>query len=269
MPLLQMRQEVARVVKFPAQKLSDRVMAMVSAVRAVVRVALLATFASAPAQADVVDPAPLDTVLIRHVHGGRVDYGALSRDPGPLRRYLAATENAAPERFSRDDQIAFWIDVYDARVLDGVIRHPGLASVLAADSAHGGPGFFKRTARSGGRALSLDAIEQELRSRWHEPRAHFALNCASTSCPALPPHALRGARLEAALDAATHGFLADSTRIAGDPTGCSSCRRSSSGTGRTSARRREPFRASSPVTGPAGRAHRRRRPCASCPTTGR
>jgi hypothetical protein len=185
---------------------------MVSAVRAVVRVALLATFASAPAQADVVDPAPLDTVLIRHVHGGRVDYGALSRDPGPLRRYLAATENAAPERFSRDDQIAFWIDVYDARVLDGVIRHPGLASVLAADSAHGGPGFFKRTARSGGRALSLDAIEQELRSRWHEPRSHFALNCASTSCPALPPHALRGARLEAALDAATHGFLADSTK---------------------------------------------------------
>jgi hypothetical protein len=173
---------------------------------------VLVVLALAPARADVVDPAPLDTVLTRFVHDGRVDYAALARDPGVLRRYLAATETAAPERFPRNDQIAFWIDVYDARVLDGVIRHPGLASVLAADTAHGGPGFFRRSARSGGREVSLDAIEQELRSRWREPRIHFALNCASTSCPALPPRALRGAHLDAALDAATRGFLADSTK---------------------------------------------------------
>lgn len=167
----------------------------------------------------MVDPAPLDTVLARFVHDGRVNYGGLARDPGSLHRYLAATETATPDRFGRNDQIAFWIDVYNARVLDGVIRHPGLSSVLAADTAHGGAGFFRHTARSGGRVLSLDAIEQELRSRWHEPRVHFALNCASTSCPALPPRALRGARLEAALDAAARGFLADSTKNRWGPDG--------------------------------------------------
>ncbi len=156
--------------------------------------------------------APLDTVLIGHLHDERVDYGALARDRGPLGRFLAAAREVRPDGWSREDQIAFWVNVYNARVLEGVVRRPGLKSVLDVGKTLGVPtlGFFREQARSGGRTLSLNDIEHEiLRKGFHEPRIHFVLNCASASCPALPARPLSGATLDSALDAAASAFLLD------------------------------------------------------------
>ncbi len=159
--------------------------------------------------------AALDTVLIRHLHDGRVDYGALARDRGPLERFLASAREARPDDWPREDRIAFWVNVYNARVLDGVIRRPGLESVLDVGKILGVPtmGFFREKARSGGRDLSLNDIEHEiLRKGFHEPRIHFVLNCASASCPTLPARALSGAALDSSLDAAASAFLVDRTK---------------------------------------------------------
>lgn len=159
--------------------------------------------------------AALDTVLARHVHDGRVDYGALARDRGPLARFLAATREARPESWSRHDQLAFWINVYNARVLDGVVRRPGLKSVLDVGKKLGMPtlGFFHEKGMSAGRELSLNDIEHDIVSRdFHEPRAHFALNCASASCPQLPAQALDGVTLDSALTAAAREFLSDRSK---------------------------------------------------------
>ena len=156
--------------------------------------------------------AALDTVLAQHLHDGRVDYGTLARDRGPLDRFLAASREARPENWPRSDQIAFWVNVYNARVLDGVIRRPGLRSVLDVGKTLGVPtlGFFHEKGVSAGRELALNDIEHEiLRKGFHEPRVHFVLNCASASCPALPARALSGATLEFALDAAAGAFLLD------------------------------------------------------------
>jgi hypothetical protein len=159
--------------------------------------------------------AALDTILTRYLDGGRVDYGALARDRGPLERFLAATRAVHPDDWPRADAIAFWINVYNARVLDGVVRRPGLKSVLDVGKVVGIPtlGFFREKSRSGGREVSLNDIEHEiLRREFRDPRIHFVINCASTSCPELPARPVSGAALDSLLDAATRAFLLDRTK---------------------------------------------------------
>ena len=172
---------------------------------------------STPGQAIAVDfsYASLDTALTRHVREGRVDYGALSRDRGPLSRFILAARDARPDGWSRAERIAFWVNVYNARVLDGVARRPGLKSVLDVGKTVGIPtmGFFREKAVSGSRRISLNDIEHEIiRKGFHEPRLHFVLNCASISCPALPTHPLLAAGLDSTLDAAARSFLLDRTK---------------------------------------------------------
>lgn len=159
--------------------------------------------------------AAFDTVLGRHLASGRVDYGALLEERGPLDRYLAAVAAADPRDWPRAEQFAFWINAYNARTIAGVLDHPGIASVLDVGRILGIPtmAFFRKKAMTGGRNLSLGSIEHDiLRERFGDPRVHFVLNCASTSCPELPSRPLTGATLDSALTAATARFLADPAR---------------------------------------------------------
>lgn len=187
-------------------------------------VAVLLGGVARPAPAEAFSHAALDSVLTRVLRDGRVDYGALLRDHADLDRYLAAVAaarpDARPNQWSREEQIAFWVNAYNARVLDGVIRRPGLKSVLDVRKVLGIPtlGFFRERRNTAGERRSLDDIEHRiLRARYAEPRLHFVLNCASVSCPALPERALTAATLEADLESATRRFLADSTRNRIDP----------------------------------------------------
>jgi hypothetical protein len=185
------------------------------AIRAALALATMLILAPAPASGEIVPVAAFDSVLTRFLHGERVDYRALARDPGALRRFLATCENARPERASRSEQIAFWVNVYNARVLDAVIRRPGLKSVMDAPAAGGAPavGFFDEKLKSAGRLLSLNEIERDiLRHRFKEPRVHFVLNCASIGCPRLPERALVAGSVDTTLDKALRRFLADPKR---------------------------------------------------------
>ncbi|NOT35094.1 MAG: DUF547 domain-containing protein [Candidatus Eisenbacteria bacterium] len=149
-----------------------------------------------------------------------MDYGGVARNRSPLERYLASAREARPEGWPRDEQVAFWVNVYNARVLDGVIRRPGLRSVLDVGRTLGIPtiAFFREKSIVAGRRLSLNDIEHgTLRARFKDARVHFVLNCASASCPLLPPEALSGDRLDAQLERATRQFLTDRTRNRIDP----------------------------------------------------
>ncbi len=159
--------------------------------------------------------AALDTVLAASLNIGQVDYGVLARDPGPLTRFLASTREVRPETWSRQERIVFWVNVYNARVLDGVRRRPGLKSVLDVGRTLGVPTlkFFREKRRTAGRSLSLNDIEHGiLRKQFPDPRLHFVLNCASASCPVLPARALQASSLDSTLDAATLLFLRDTTK---------------------------------------------------------
>jgi hypothetical protein len=177
--------------------------------------------APAPAGSEVIAVASFDSVLAHHLRDGRVDYAALARSPGALERFLADAATAEPERFGREEQMAFWINVYNARVLEGVIRRPGLGSVLDPGKVLGVPtlAFFRERARTARKDRSLNDIEHGiLRAQFADPRVHFVLNCASASCPELPPRAVTAADLDSVLEAARDRFLADSrhNRVAGN-----------------------------------------------------
>lgn len=156
------------------------------------------------------DHTVFDRLLSVYVdENGWVDYARLKRERPQLDSYLGSLATAEPQSFSSDrERFAFWIDAYNAFTLGDVVDsvYGKVKSVQAVE------GFFdKRRHKVGGASLTLDEIEQRCRS-FGDPRVHFALVCAATSCPKLQRFAYQAATLNDQLDRAAGDFLADSTR---------------------------------------------------------
>lgn len=147
------------------------------------------------------------TVLRRHVRDGRVDYRGLAADRQVLDAYLEALREVDVSQLPTDDhRLAFWINVYNASVVQGVLDHESLRSVKEID------GFFEAIRhRVAGGDLTLNEMEQAGRALgdW---RVHFALVCASLSCPTLRSDAYDPMRLDGQLTEQTIEFLQDPVR---------------------------------------------------------
>lgn len=175
--------------------------------------------AAAPAsvQREIAAAEGWDLLLRRHVREDRVDYDGFARDHAILRRYLEGLGGPIPA-LGRNDEITLWINAYNAATIDLIVRERAarrgrLRSIKDIPSPWSRPKW-----RIAGADRSLDEIEHEiLRKRFREPRIHFALVCASRSCPALRPTAYRSRFLDAQLDSAAREFLLDSTRNRFDP----------------------------------------------------
>ncbi len=158
----------------------------------------------------------MDTYLTEGTDGAPnlVDYAALKADPADraaLKAYIATLEKIDPKSLSRDDRFAFWANLYNAVTVDVVVDHIPVASIRDISIS---PGLFskgpwgKKLVTVGGRELSLDDIEHAiLRPDFKDARVHYAVNCASWSCPDLAPEPYRGATLDAALDAAARAYI--------------------------------------------------------------
>jgi hypothetical protein len=153
----------------------------------------------------------------------RVDYAAFARDRAALGAYLAQLARVTPSEFAalpRADQMALLINAYNAATIELILtEYPKHASIKDYGSlfrsAWGRP--FVRLL---GETLSLDQIEHgRLRGKrgYGEPRVHFAVNCASISCPMLREEAYVGARLDAQLEQQALRFLSDRTRNRFEP----------------------------------------------------
>ena len=144
---------------------------------------------------------------------GRVRYAALKQNPGDLNAFIqqlaAVSPENRPELFPTPAaQMAYWINAYNAFVLHTVVEAYPVESVR--DLKFGfGLLFFKRDRLvAGGRRVSLDDIEHGiLRRQFADPRIHFAINCASASCPPLARQPYRAETLEAQLDQAARAFI--------------------------------------------------------------
>jgi hypothetical protein len=161
------------------------------------------------------DHSTWDQLLRTHVDDqGRVAYRNLQeRDLQTLRRYLDSLSTAVPDSWPRDEQLAFWINAYNAALVWAVLQGQSAESLL------GRARLFK-TWKVGiaGRARSPDEIEHKiLRQRFADPRIHFAIVCASGSCPRLRQEAYVASRLDVQLDDQARGFIADRTRNIIDP----------------------------------------------------
>lgn len=143
-----------------------------------------------------------DLLLKRHVASGLVDYEGFRQDRAALDRYVVSLQDVQPSQLgSREAQLAFWINAYNANVVKGVLDRYPIASVKEVK------GFFDRIRfRVAGRELTLNEIEGEGRALgdW---RIHFAVVCASSSCPLLRAEAYAADRLDAQLAEQTRQFL--------------------------------------------------------------
>jgi hypothetical protein len=153
------------------------------------------------------DAAAFDAVLAARARGGGFDYrDATGQDRKRLGAYLANLGDAAPGSLSPDEREAFWINAYNASAIALVLEHYPVKSIRDVAGAFDG---VRR--RLGGEMLTLDDVENRLRAL-KDARIHFAIVCASRSCPALRPDAYRAGGLSAALDEQARAFLADPSK---------------------------------------------------------
>lgn len=143
-----------------------------------------------------------------------VDYAALqasAADRAKLDGYLERLADVEVGRLDRDEQFAYWANLYNALTVDLVAENYPVRSIRNINIS---PGLFStgpwgaELIEVEGRAVSLDDIEHRiLRPGWRDPRVHYALNCASIGCPDLAPKAYTGKTLDAALEQAARAYI--------------------------------------------------------------
>lgn len=144
----------------------------------------------------------------------RVDYAAAKRaGRSALGDYIDRLAAVAISDYNRDQQFAYWINLYNALTVDVVLEHYPVASIRDIDISPGlfsdGPWGAELVAVEGV-ALTLDDIEHRiLRPIWEDPRIHYAVNCASVGCPDLRGRAFTAAQADAMLTAGARDYIND------------------------------------------------------------
>ena len=157
---------------------------------------LLLPAAPGGAQGGGVDHGAFSTLLARHVRDGLVNYDAF-RDSPEFAGYLRTLARTDPARLPRNEQLAFWINAYNAYTIAQINAHGERASIKNINKSLGflktGGAWSEPMATVGGTRYTLDQIEHErIRPVFSEPRVHFALVCAALGCPPLRSEAVRG-----------------------------------------------------------------------------
>ncbi|MCP4744830.1 MAG: DUF547 domain-containing protein [Desulfobacteraceae bacterium] len=149
-------------------------------------------------------------LLSKHVHKGKVDYTGFQNDEKELDKYLNYLARIIPDTLDRNESKAFYINLYNAWTIKLVLSgYPNLGSIKDLGNFLWTP-WKKKLVKLNGRKVTLDYIEHDiLRPVYKDPRIHFAINCASQSCPPLSPQPYTGKTLDQQLDAATAAFIND------------------------------------------------------------
>ena len=152
------------------------------------------------------------TGMVSGIKLSLVDYGAVKIDPD-YARTLGALAEARPGSLASDaERIAFWVNAYNLAAIKAVLDRYPAGSIKDGGSLLS-PIWKKKLATVGGAAYSLDDIEHGiLRKMFKEPRVHFAIVCASLSCPDLRAEPYDPARLDAQLDEQATAFLSNATK---------------------------------------------------------
>ncbi|GAB4431760.1 MAG: DUF547 domain-containing protein [Turneriella sp.] len=157
-----------------------------------------------------------NTLLKKYVRAGTregiktnlVRYGALAKDPLWPAAQQAVTGFDPAKLSGKRELLAFWINVYNIAAIRKVLEIYPTSSITAR-----GDGVWKAPAiRIASKDYSLDEIEHRLLRPMGDARIHFAIVCASLSCPDLRAEAYTAARLESQLTGQTRAFVANKTK---------------------------------------------------------
>jgi len=159
-----------------------------------------------------------DKLLKRHVSPqGWVDYAGFKMDEEILAVYLENLEKTKPDELSRLEALAFWINAYNAFTVQLILDHYPVESIrdiggLIQIPFVNSPWDIKFITIDG-ENYDLNNIEHGiLRKKFEDPRIHFAIVCASYSCPRLRNEAYFPDRVEDQLKEDTYKFINDPTR---------------------------------------------------------
>lgn len=163
----------------------------------------------------IIDEKPINihegwnTLLQKYVsENGNVDYEGFKNEREKLLSYFKVLNQTLPkETDSKAYTLAFWINAYNAFTIDLILRHYPIKSIKDIKNP-----WDQRYWKLGGKWYNLNDIEHEILRKMNEPRIHFAIVCASISCPKLQNKAFTASKLEQQLTDATKGFLSDDTR---------------------------------------------------------
>ena len=160
-----------------------------------------------------VDHTAWQDLLGRYVRDGVVDYAGFKAEEDRLDQYLRLLERVNPDLLDRDEAYAFYINVYNAWTVRLILtRWPDVRSIKDLGSVFQSP-WKKKIVRLFSTVTTLDQVEHGiLRPRFQDARVHFAVNCASKSCPPLRSEPYVGARLNEQLDEAASNFINDQSR---------------------------------------------------------
>jgi hypothetical protein len=161
-----------------------------------------------------------DMLLKQYVDGnGKVTYGGFIKDSVTLNQYLKLLQNNPPDTktWTKTEQMAYWINAYNAYTIKLVIRYYPIKSIKDIGSKIQVP--FVNTPwdikfiKIGNESLDLNEIEHiKLRKQFKDPRIHMVLVCASKSCPILLNESYQSSNLEEQLNKQTERFLLDPSR---------------------------------------------------------
>ncbi|QDA62443.1 DUF547 domain-containing protein [Hymenobacter jejuensis] len=157
---------------------------------------------------------PFDALLKKYVdEQGMVNYRAFRADSSKLNAYLTTVSNTLPnEQWSQNDQLAYWLNAYNAFTIQRVLRGYPVKSIrqLGGDKTLVNTVWDQRFIRLDKEKYSLNDLEQRLiRRKFNEYRVHFALVCAAMSCPKLRREAYVGSRLNQQLEDQARDFIND------------------------------------------------------------
>lgn len=158
-------------------------------------------------------------LLQQHVSPeGWVDYAGMQASQTQLDAYLTLLSQKTPsDSWSETEKLAYWINAYNAFTVKLIVHNYPLESIKELNPSPYIPlvnsvwtqKFFKLN----GRPTNLDEIEHKiLRKQFNEPRIHFAINCASVSCPILRDEAYMSDKLESQLQDQAKRFINDNLR---------------------------------------------------------
>jgi hypothetical protein len=170
-----------------------------------------------PASTARIDHSDWDLILKYYIRPGpdgvnRFAYSRLSiEDATLLYRYVDRLAAISISQFNRREQLAYWINFYNALTIQVVATHYPIASIREIDLGGGGFGggpWAKKLVAVEGEELSLNDIEHRiLRPIWQDPRTHYAVNCASIGCPNLRRSAYEGDTVNRVLQSAARDYV--------------------------------------------------------------
>jgi len=148
-----------------------------------------------------------DRLLQRHVDAvGDVHYANFKTEIDSLEQYLDILKANAPETtWSANKEMAYWINLYNAFTIHEILKAYPVQSIM---DLYNGAIWTTQTVTIGGTDYTLNQIEQDqLLTKFSEPRVHFAVNCAAASCPPLMNRAWTEQNIQQEYDNQARAFI--------------------------------------------------------------